>query len=74
MTVVVTFVAFVAFVPVRALRMVAVLVAVVVAMIVRMAVMVIENFLRERVVFHESLVVAVLVTAAVRARFRLERR
>jgi len=42
-------------------------------MIVIVPVMLVEYLLRERVVFAERLVVAVLVSAAVRARFGLER-
>ena len=63
--------------PMRALRMVAMIVAcaVRVSMIVimRVPMMFIEDLLRERVVLHKRLVVPVLVTAAIRARLRLER-
>src|SRR6202051_2161353 len=78
---VVVIVAFVA-----ALRVVAVIVACAVCMsavamampmravIMRMPVMFIEDLLRERVVLYKRLVMPMLMTAAIRARLRLERR
>src|SRR5471032_2015905 len=69
--------------PMRALRMVvmimacavrvSVIVIVIVIVIVRVSVMFIEDLLRERVVLYKRLVMPVLVTAAIRARLRLER-
>jgi hypothetical protein len=69
-------------VPMGALRMVSVIVALAVRMvvcvsmivIVRVSVMFIEDLLRERVVLYKRLVMPMLVTAAIRARLRLERR
>jgi hypothetical protein len=62
--------------PMRALRMIAMIVAraVRVPVIVRVSVMFIEDLLRERIVLYKRLVVPVFVTAAIRTRFRLERR
>ena len=62
--------------PMRALRMGAMIVAcaVRVAMIVGVPMMFVEDLLRERVVLYERLVMPVFVTAAIRARLRLERR
>jgi len=64
--------------PMRALRMVAMIVACAVRVsmivIVRVSMMFIEDLLRERVVLYKRLVMPVLVTAAIRARLRLERR
>jgi hypothetical protein len=68
--------------PMRALRMVAMIVAcamrvsviVIVIVIVIVPVVFIEDLLRERIVLHKRLVMAMLVTTAIRARLRLERR
>jgi len=61
-------------VPMRALRMVAMVVACAVRVSMIVPVMFIEDLLRERVVLYKRLVMAMLVTAAIRARFRLKRR
>jgi len=67
-------------VPMGALRMVSVIVALAVRMVVRVSmivivpVMFVEDLLRERIVLYKRLVMAMLVTAAIRARLRLERR
>ena len=67
-------VSFVIRMPMRALRMVAMIVAVSVPMIVRVPVMFIEDLLRERVVLYKRLVMPMLVAAAIRAGLRLKRR
>ena len=75
-------VSFVIRMPMRALRMVAMIVAlavsmvvaVIVSMIVRVPVMFIEDLLRERVVLYKRLVMPMLVAAAIRAGLRLKRR
>ena len=72
------------FMPMRALRVVAVIVALAVCMsavavampvravVMRMPVMFIEDLLRKRVVLYKRLVMPMLVTTAIRARLRLE--